>query len=984
MALSFGSYSVANALSWPVYGVSFNCGYFAGPSSKSCANSAPANATSNVIYAGIPTTGLGVVNTDIPASKKAAADLVVYLKGLNAGSSAQDRAGSAFIVNTMLGHNAPGGGKTVSSTDWTDLSSRLDYLASNGAIQWGAQRETCDSSIYSSYYSGAVGDDIIYVKDAANDPTQCSGKSMIHPLIDFYQPGTNNRIYTLDRSCANPMGSMLPLSIPVPLKDWNITVGISIDKSSALPGATVTWTHTVTNSVSNTTKPVDYGYKGTGFSGSGNNYVSVGLLPIGTIPSSSPVKTYPSTYQIPASATKGTQYCRATSANPSSKASGEVVSGYECVTVSSLPPVNDPCRPIQITVTPNIYSGNTITKTGLNVGESSYVHTYTYPTYTPPVEVISVNQTTGSRTVLQANGVTSWSVPKLLNTTSFHTTGDPYNITFHETTNHVVGVSEYMKTISVYHWVTHYRTRCSGSGKSRSCWSVPYQSYDFWYSYRAYNYSEINYSDGQTTRFTYTGGSMPININGNGTNKSWMMPANSNGVNGVGPCYDYSLSPSINAMGSKREPGETINVNPTVASSSYTQANFTSFWNMYKTQTHSKNTNWQITMMRVAPNVSMPSYKTGAVTTTNPCNYFDPSNVSTCTNISSGSTVFSTSGNPSSSVNYSYTVPDVAAGTKACFAFSIKPNQSDPLYYTPNWNNSEPWSHTSFDPANNCIIVVKKPKVQIWGGDLATGGFAQTSTTIKSGNIFGSWVEYAIFARGSITGTASGSAFYSPSGAGVSSSIDYNKLSFSNVCNNSAAGCYGNYVAARTIPNVAASFVGGTTLTGSSVVASSLSSGIYTATSDVSLEASTLPAGKSVIIKALNGTVYINGDQIYANGPYKNTSELPQLVIIANRIVVRADVANVDAWLVGTSSVETCDDIGKTINLCDTKLTVNGPVMTNKLQLYRTAGSGVGNQSGDPAEVFNLRADAYLWAANRSIGNGSAQTVMTTDVPPRN
>jgi hypothetical protein len=62
---------------------------------------------------------------------------------------------------------------------------------------------------------------------------------------------------------------------------------------------------------------------------------------------------------------------------------------------------------------------------------------------------------------------------------------------------------------------------------------------------------------------------------------------------------------------------------------------------------------------------------------------------------------------------------------------------------------------------------------------------------------------------------------------------------------------------------------------------------------------------------------------------------------------------------------------------------VNGPVVTGKLVLNRTAGSGTGAQSGDPAERFNLRPDAFLWARLQATGNDKAQTVYSTELPPR-
>ena len=68
---------------------------------------------------------------------------------------------------------------------------------------------------------------------------------------------------------------------------------------------------------------------------------------------------------------------------------------------------------------------------------------------------------------------------------------------------------------------------------------------------------------------------------------------------------------------------------------------------------------------------------------------------------------------------------------------------------------------------------------------------------------------------------------------------------------------------------------------------------------------------------------------------------------------------------------------------CDDRLTVNGPIAARQLLLYRTAGAGTGSASGQPAEVFNLRPDAYLWATYYSSTAGRIQTVSTQELPPR-
>lgn len=331
-------------------------------------------------------------------------------------------------------------------------------------------------------------------------------------------------------------------------------------------------------------------------------------------------------------------------------------------------------------------------------------------------------------------------------------------------------------------------------------------------------------------------------------------------------------------------------------------------------------------------------------------------------------------GTPPLPSSYPDIVPDVRAGTDICYILSVQPRAHD----DDNW----------IDSNKVCVVVSKKPKVQVWGSDLWTDGLVNTSQSLKSGNTFGSWVEYGMIAKGTITGTASGSAF-AKTGL-VSATLDkYNSLSFANTgntvnCNPRSStdpkiiGCYSSD---RNInmPKVAASFTGGSSITANTT--NLLSSDTYTA-GDITLEAGNLGLNKSIIIKS-TGTVTINDDQTYTSGPYKTISEIPQLIIIAKNIIINDGVEEVNAWLIASDSVKTCSLPAKTVDKCSSKLIVNGPVMTNQLYLWRTAGSDPGSESGEPAEVFNLRADAYLWSMSRSVNSGRIQTVYSTELPPR-
>lgn len=319
------------------------------------------------------------------------------------------------------------------------------------------------------------------------------------------------------------------------------------------------------------------------------------------------------------------------------------------------------------------------------------------------------------------------------------------------------------------------------------------------------------------------------------------------------------------------------------------------------------------------------------------------------------------------------------AGTKYCYRLAVYPRSGV--------DDSEVSTET-------CITIGKKPKVQIIGGNLSAGGLVNTSTSVKNSRMFGSWTEYGVFAVKDISGMASGSAFASNNGLAGYSVCNYSTLSFTNVKTGASTcsgntGTIGNYVGANTASNVAASFPGGNTINDSSVNANNLvsGSGVYigSKSGDLTLSSSTLSAGKSVILK-VSGTVTIADNQYYENKTYMNATDLPQLIIIANNINILDSVTNIDAWLIANNgNINTCSNFSGvlTTDKCSQKLTINGPVSSKKLFLNRTAGSGTGVNSGDPAEVFNLRADVYLWAAAYAKLNNKIQSVYTTELPPR-
>ena len=300
-------------------------------------------------------------------------------------------------------------------------------------------------------------------------------------------------------------------------------------------------------------------------------------------------------------------------------------------------------------------------------------------------------------------------------------------------------------------------------------------------------------------------------------------------------------------------------------------------------------------------------------------------------------------------------------------------------------------SATAFRNSGNTLEVYVQSTYSMTGILIDQLKVTGTRTTIVPSKSFGSWVEYGLFAGGNITNMASGSGI---NGGVAGDYCNWSNLSFALPINKTSCSngtVIGNYTNSRSsIPDVAASFPGtGTPFTGTVLNEQPKNSAdsitdIYNAV-DVHLSTNELPKNRSIIIKA-SGTVYIDGNLTYNNGPYADVLNLPQLVIIANKIVISSAATRVDAWLIAKGAdgtIQTCEVPGNSSGVCSAKLTVNGPVMAQHLYLYRTDGAGPGLASGDPAEVFNLRPDAYLWAYARSISSGHVQTVKTTELPPR-
>ena len=286
-----------------------------------------------------------------------------------------------------------------------------------------------------------------------------------------------------------------------------------------------------------------------------------------------------------------------------------------------------------------------------------------------------------------------------------------------------------------------------------------------------------------------------------------------------------------------------------------------------------------------------------------------------------------------------------------------------------------------------CRRIGRIPTVQILGNDVRVGsGFLNMAN--QPSDIYGtvsersaSWGEYALLAPGTIASFGSQSG---AKGGGSDEQALWSKLTFANneqvpfSCS-TGLGCFTEQNNLGKIPNVGAGLASAR-FNGASIVYNA--GGGTTAISSLASVTGDLANFNRPLVIMSTGTVTIDTNIIYRNGPYANASQIPQLVIVAPTINILPSVGRVDAWLVASNTVNTCSGVASpTIDNCGTPLRINGPIMASELLLNRTYQDA--NDLGRAAEEIDLRGDAYLWANAVSRQNGRIQTTYITELPPR-
>ncbi len=421
-------------------------------------------------------------------------------------------------------------------------------------------------------------------------------------------------------------------------------------------------------------------------------------------------------------------------------------------------------------------------------------------------------------------------------------------------------------------------------------------------------------------------------------------------IYGQVPCV-YSLDPSISlpTSGTVYIPGQATDA----------QGRITNTGNMPDSAVG--NHNWEIYRVKYSSNVTVGATQ-GTFTTAN----------SACTVAARAGTI---SGGVCGRLGAIESFPARASALRTDTLTAADPPGTRLCFFTRIFNptqaaaDNNSWRYSSLV----CVVVGKKPKFQVWGGDLHVGGSANTSislTEVPTERKYGSWTEYGLQIYMNNLALASGNGLL----GGVRENTSLGNWSLLTFANSGTGGNFGRfgYFTPPQIPNT----VGATPIPG----------GILrnvAACRDVT---------RKIVCEAPAGTTLRIQDNIIYNGTYNSIGELPQIVLIADDIAIDASVRQIDAWLIARGRLSTCTQknfepiatAALTTGECNLELRFNGPVSTNELYLYRTYGSSGGANEGTPAEIFNLRGDVYL---SSYAGLPSNLPIATTDVlreaPPR-
>lgn len=433
----------------------------------------------------------------------------------------------------------------------------------------------------------------------------------------------------------------------------------------------------------------------------------------------------------------------------------------------------------------------------------------------------------------------------------------------------------------------------------------------------------------------------------------------------------YSLDPSATVSGGATV---TANQNVTVTSSVNKTGTMTSGM---KDENNLAGTSWWVDRFVYPAGSGIVPPATDTDNDVVPCSTPQFAGYSSCTRIGN---YYQADGNLAAVQLYTNTltdtIPNLPAGTKICYVTSVA---------RPTHKASPIWRHS----AMSCTVIAKSPYIVIANSDAAAGGGINPSCSTttsgfrgRSATSFGSFGEYGLVPTGTVSNF--GSAGYVGATA--------KQLTFANT------PTLGTYRAEHCIWDQIAHYqpreAAATALSSASPIAVNSLNGDYKVSGDITLSGGTLSANQHALIYAPGTTVTITGDIKYNPIAYVSFRQVPQLIVVANRIVVNNNVRELAgsyfAAGTATSIFNTCSEAGDTPNSnqnaikadgqCQNPVIVNGSVSTAKIVVPRTSG---GTGPGLAAEIFHLRPEAFLTPYELGIDDSAIKTDILQERPAR-
>ena len=270
--------SVSMALSYkgPWYGRQFTCGPASSADGYGSATTGYFNGSCYYTVGPVVSYDSRVVPTGVPSwvysSGTNAQNMANYVSWLQSlyNSGGRGQVAAAFMVKTMLGNNAPGGGVGVSAAQWNDLATRLSYhtmSVQNVTVNIG---ET-NTEMGNSRSDGRGAFDVMAFRNGYNE-TQ---SAMV------FKDSSGTVRYTVFIPCANPIGTTLGLSssppqwtvraesyikvVSSPSAPFNSSVGLVQNNITATPGDLLNFAHDLRAQSADINQRVWYTIRGSGF-----------------------------------------------------------------------------------------------------------------------------------------------------------------------------------------------------------------------------------------------------------------------------------------------------------------------------------------------------------------------------------------------------------------------------------------------------------------------------------------------------------------------------------------------------------------------------------------------------------------------------------------------------------------------------------------------------------------------------------------------